>query len=53
LLEVNQCPLLFADPTLHDWAVNPLDLIWIFFILSSLQPVVQRQMLAQSRRRGL
>src|SRR6266850_5065722 len=29
------------------------NLIWIFFILSSLQPVVQRQMLAVARRRML
>jgi ClpP class serine protease len=33
--------------------VHPWDLIWIFFILSSLQPVFQRQMLAWSRRRML
>jgi ClpP class serine protease len=33
--------------------VDPWNLIWIFFILSSLQPVVQRQMLALSRRRML
>src|ERR1700704_3742253 len=29
------------------------NLIWIFFILSSLQPVVQRQLLAMARRRML
>jgi ClpP class serine protease len=33
--------------------VHPWDAIWIFFILSSLQPVVQRQLLALSRRRML
>ena len=33
--------------------MNPLDLIWIFFILSSLQPVIQRQLLAMARRRAL
>jgi ClpP class serine protease len=33
--------------------VSPLDLLWIFFILSSLQPLVQRQVLAVSRRRAL
>ena len=33
---------------MHFW-----DLIWIFFILSSLQPVVQKQLLAASRRRML
>jgi ClpP class serine protease len=33
--------------------IHPWDLIWIFFILSSLQPVAQRQMLAWSRRRML
>jgi ClpP class serine protease len=32
---------------------HPWDAIWIFFILSSLQPVVQKQMLALSRRRLL
>jgi ClpP class serine protease len=32
---------------------SPLDLLWIFFILSSLQPLVQRQVLAASRRRAL
>jgi ClpP class serine protease len=32
----------------HFW-----DLIWIFFILSSLQPVVQKELLAASRRRML
>jgi ClpP class serine protease len=29
------------------------DLLWIFFILSSLQPVIQRNMLAVARRRAL
>jgi len=29
------------------------DLIWIFFILSSLQPLVQKQLLASARRRTL
>src|SRR5256885_11520760 len=33
--------------------MHPWDAIWIFFILSSLQPVVQRQLLAASRRRTL
>jgi ClpP class serine protease len=33
--------------------MHPWDIIWIFFILSSLQPVVQRQMLAAARRRML
>jgi ClpP class serine protease len=33
--------------------VHPWDAIWIFFILSSLQPVVQRQVLAATRRRTL
>jgi ClpP class serine protease len=33
--------------------VNPIDLLWIFFILSSLQPLVQKQMLAVARRRAL
>src|SRR6266480_94497 len=33
--------------------MNFWNLIWIFFILSSLQPVVQRQMLAVARRRML
>jgi ClpP class serine protease len=33
--------------------VHPWDLIWIFFILSSLQPVLQRQWLMATRRRML
>jgi ClpP class serine protease len=33
---------------IHSW-----DAIWIFFILSSLQPLVQKQLLALSRRRML
>jgi ClpP class serine protease len=33
--------------------LNPLDLLWIFFILSSLQPVIQKSLLALSRRRML
>jgi ClpP class serine protease len=33
--------------------MHPWDAIWIFFILSSLQPVVQRQWLAAARRRML
>src|SRR5438105_7499449 len=33
--------------------MHPWDAIWIFFILSSLQPVVQRQLLAATRRRAL
>jgi ClpP class serine protease len=33
--------------------VHPWDAIWLFFILSSLQPVVQRYLLASSRRRML
>jgi ClpP class serine protease len=33
--------------------VHPWDAIWLFFILSSLQPVVQRYLLAASRRRML
>jgi ClpP class serine protease len=33
--------------------MHPWDAIWIFFILSSLQPVVQRQLLALNRRRML
>src|SRR5882672_1237477 len=33
--------------------MNFWNLIWIFFLLSSLQPVVQRQMLAVARRRML
>jgi ClpP class serine protease len=30
--------------------MDPLSLLWLFFILSSLQPVLQRQRLAQMRR---
>jgi ClpP class serine protease len=33
--------------------IHPWDAIWIFFILSSLQPLVQKQLLALSRRRML
>jgi ClpP class serine protease len=33
--------------------VHPWDAIWIFFILSSLQPLVQKQMLAIARRKAL
>ncbi|MBV8950614.1 MAG: ATP-dependent Clp protease proteolytic subunit [Actinobacteria bacterium] len=33
--------------------MNPLDLLWIFFILSSLQPVVQQRILAAQRVRAL
>jgi ClpP class serine protease len=33
--------------------VDPLSLLWIFFILASLQPTVQRQMLVVARRRRL
>jgi ClpP class serine protease len=33
--------------------VHPWDAIWIFFILSSLQPLVQKQLLAHARRRML
>src|SRR3989440_10705275 len=32
---------------------TPWDLLWLFFIFSSLQPVVQKNMLAQARRRTL
>jgi ClpP class serine protease len=40
-------------PEAHYLFVNPLDLLWLFFIFSSLQPVIQRQLLALSRRRAL
>jgi ClpP class serine protease len=33
--------------------VNPLDLLWIFFILSSLQPMLQQRLLAAQRARAL
>jgi ClpP class serine protease len=33
--------------------LTPWDLLWFFFIFSSLQPVVQKYLLAQSRRRML
>jgi ClpP class serine protease len=33
--------------------MHPWDAIWLFFILSSLQPLVQRQLLAGTRRRML
>jgi len=37
------------DPT----PVHPWDAIWLFFILSSLQPFVQQQLMAATRRRLL
>jgi ClpP class serine protease len=37
----------------HAAGVHFWDLLWIFFILSSLQPLVQKQALALSRRRTL
>ncbi|MER3408781.1 MAG: hypothetical protein C4305_03790 [Thermoleophilia bacterium] len=33
--------------------MSPLDFFWIFFILVSLQPIVQREMLAARRRQSL
>jgi ClpP class serine protease len=33
--------------------MSPLDLLWLFFIFSSLQPLVQKQLLAATRRRML
>lgn len=33
--------------------MSPLDLLWIFFILASLQPIVQREILAARRRQAL
>jgi ClpP class serine protease len=33
--------------------MNPLDLLWLFFILSSLQPVVQQRLLTMQRARAL
>lgn len=33
--------------------MNPLDLLWIFFILSSLQPLVQQRILAAQRTHAL
>lgn len=32
---------------------SPLDLLWLFFIFSSLQPVIQKALLAANRRRTL
>jgi ClpP class serine protease len=32
---------------------SPLDLLWLFFIFSSLQPVIQRSLMAMNRRRML
>ncbi|MGH7486381.1 MAG: SDH family Clp fold serine proteinase, partial [bacterium] len=34
-------------------AIHPWDAIWIFFILNSLQPLAQKQLLALERRRTL
>jgi ClpP class serine protease len=39
--------------TVDDPSVSPWDLLWLFFIISSLQPVLQRQWLASERRRML
>ena len=33
--------------------MDPLSLLWLFFILASLQPAVQRQMVLRQRRRAL
>ena len=33
--------------------MGPLDLLWLFLIFSSLQPLVQKQLLAATRRRML
>jgi ClpP class serine protease len=33
--------------------MSPLDILWIFFLLSSLQPVLQQRMLAAQRTRAL
>ncbi|MFL5921583.1 MAG: SDH family Clp fold serine proteinase [Gaiellaceae bacterium] len=33
--------------------VDPLSLLWLFFILASLEPAVQRQLLAARRRQNL
>jgi ClpP class serine protease len=33
--------------------VDPLSLLWLFFVLASLQPAVQRQLMLVARRRGL
>jgi ClpP class serine protease len=33
--------------------VDPLSLLWLYFILASLQPVIQRQLLVLQRRRAL
>jgi hypothetical protein len=33
--------------------MDPLSLLWLFFVLASLQPSVQRQMLLLARRRAL
>jgi len=33
--------------------MDPLSLLWLFFILASLQPAVQRQMMLRQRRRAL
>jgi Serine dehydrogenase proteinase len=33
--------------------MSPLDLLWLFFIISSLQPLVQQQILTIRRAQGL
>lgn len=33
--------------------MSPLDWLWLFFIFSSLQPIIQRSLMAMNRRRIL
>src|SRR5437870_4370629 len=37
----------------RDRPMTPLDLLWLFFILSSLQPLVQQRILTRQRARAL
>jgi ClpP class serine protease len=41
------------DPVLLTAAVDPLSLLWLFFVLASLQPAVQRSAMMAQRRRAL
>jgi ClpP class serine protease len=46
-------PLSFAPAGLVSRTMDPLSLLWLFFILASLQPTLQRQLLLVQRRHAL
>jgi ClpP class serine protease len=49
----NGGPCALRRPAYRHRSVDPLSLLWLFFILASLQPTVQRQILLLQRRRAL